>query len=102
MCDYFETNNNERNLADEAPAGCRFEGSCIHRCKFRSTAKGVNLSQVPRFLAEKPDWAAADGIVIKEPAGNDNKALTNGLPDRARGVCDSPGKSSGGCIAAWE
>jgi hypothetical protein len=95
MSDYFETNNNERILSDEAPARCRFEGSCIHRCKFRTAAKGVNLSQAPRFLpAETPDCEATDGIVIKEPARNDNKALTNGLTDCAGRVCDSPGKSN--------
>lgn len=69
MSDYLETSDNELNLSDQAPARCRFEGSCIHRCKFRTTPKGMNPPPVPRFLpAETPDCEVTDGIVMKERA----------------------------------
>jgi hypothetical protein len=55
---YLETSNNDRNFPDEASGRCRFEGSCIHRCKFRTGAKARNLPPVSGFLpAETPDCA---------------------------------------------
>jgi len=63
MRDYLETNNKERNFSDEAPGRCRFEGNSIHRCKFRTGAKGSNLPPVSGLLP-----AETSDCVCREPS----------------------------------